>query len=251
MTGLHAARARDSVGHTQSRKTPAMKIGILECGRPPAEMSARTGRYPDMFMRLLDGRGFTFDTWYVEGMDLPDRAQDADGWLITGSRHGVYEDHAFLPPLEQLIRDAFAAEVPVVGICFGHQVMAQALGGKVEKFDGGWAVGAQDYMFDTGPVRLNAWHQDQVIMPPATAQTVASNDFCAHAALLYPGKGFSVQAHPEYDDSVLRNLIRHRGPGVVPDPVLQAAQAGLGHAESQGIADRIAHFFQQHARVQT
>ena len=122
-------------------------------------------------------------------------------------------------------------------------------GGKVAKYAGGWAVGAQDYSFDTGPVRLNAWHQDQVITPPDGAQTVASNAFCAHAALLYPGRGFSVQAHPEFEDGVIQGLIDHRGPGVVPDPLLQQAQAGLGRADSRAMADRIAAFFKQHAGV--
>ena len=175
---------------------------------------------------------------------------DADGWLITGSRHGVYEDHSFIPVLEQFIRDAFAAQVPVVGICFGHQIMAQALGGQVAKFAGGWAVGAQDYQFDTGPLRLNAWHQDQVITPPEGAQTVASNEFCAHAALLYPGQGFSVQAHPEFRDEVVQGLIDHRGPGVVPAPLLNAAEVGLGHAQGDTLAARIAAFFNEHAQVQ-
>jgi len=226
-----------------------MKIGILECGRLPDEMSAQTGQYPPMFMRLLDGQGFAFQAWHVEDMVFPNSVSDADGWLVTGSRHGVYEDHAFIPVLEQFIRDAFAADVPVVGICFGHQIMAQALGGKVAKYAGGWAVGARDYSFDTGPVRLNAWHQDQVITPPDGAQTVASNAFCAHAALLYPGRGFSVQAHPEFEDGVIQGLIDHRGPGVVPDPLLQQAQAGLGRADSRAMADRIAAFFKQHAGV--
>jgi GMP synthase-like glutamine amidotransferase len=226
-----------------------MKIGILECGRLPEEMSAQTGQYPPMFMRLLDGHGFAFRAWHVEGMEFPASVSEADGWLITGSRHGVYEDHAFIPVLEQFIRDAFAAHVPVVGICFGHQIMAQALGGQVAKFAGGWAVGPQDYSFDTGPLRLNAWHQDQVITPPEGAQTVASNGFCAHAALLYPGRGFSVQAHPEFGDGVIQRLIDHRGPGVVPDALLQNAHDGLGRADSRPMAARIAGFFKQHASV--
>ena len=149
-------------------------------------------------------------------------ARAADGWLITGSRHGAYEDHAFIPVLEARIRDAFAAGVPVVGICFGHQIMAQALGGRVEKHTGGWVVGRRTYSFDTGPQTLNAWHQDQVVTPPDRALTVAHNSFCAHAALLYPGhRGFSVQAHPEFADAVVQGLIDHRGPGVVPEPLLQ------------------------------
>lgn len=224
-----------------------MKIGILECGRLPDDMSAKTGQYPSMFMRLLDGHGFSFKAWHVEAMAFPASVTEADGWLVTGSRHGVYEDHAFIPVLEQFIRDAFAAHVPVVGICFGHQIMAQALGGRVEKYAGGWVVGAQDYDFDSGPLRLNAWHQDQVISPPEGAQIVARNDFCAHAALLYPGHGFSVQAHPEFEDGVIQGLIDHRGPGVVPDSLLQQAQAGLGRADSTPVADRIMQFFKQHA----
>ena len=67
---------------------------------------------------------------------FPEGIHDADGWLITGSRHGAYEDHPWIPPLEEFIRDAYAAQVPLVGICFGHQIIAQAMGGKVEKYQG-------------------------------------------------------------------------------------------------------------------
>jgi GMP synthase-like glutamine amidotransferase len=127
--------------------------------------------------------------------------------------------------------------------------MAQALGGRVEKFSGGWAVGPQEYQFDTGPLQLNAWHQDQVVTPPEDAQTIGRNAFCAHAALLYPGQGLSVQAHPEFEDTVVQGLIDHRGPGIVPEQLLQSAQAGLGRADSRPVANRIATFFKQHAGV--
>lgn len=227
-----------------------MKIGILECGRPPEVLGAKLGQYPSMFTRLLDGHGFRFQSWHVEDMEFPDNVHDADGWLITGSRHGVYEAHAFIAPLEQFIRDAFDVRVPVVGICFGHQAMAQALGGTVAKYQGGWAVGAQNYSFDTGPLRLNAWHQDQVVSPPDSAQTIGANAFCAHAALLYPGHGFSVQAHPEYSDAVIQGLIEHRGRGLVPDALLDRAETELGGAQGDVIATRIAAFFKEHAQVQ-
>ena len=94
--------------------------------------------------------------------ELPDSAADADGWLLTGSRHGAYEDLPWIPPLEDFIREIHAGGRPMVGICFGHQIIAKALGGKVEKYDGGWAVlGHQDYTFSDGVnMRLNAWHQE-------------------------------------------------------------------------------------------
>lgn len=223
-----------------------MKIGILQCGTAPDALRADSGDYPDMFQRLLADQGFTFQTWHVEEMTFPQDVTEADGWLITGSRHGVYEDHPFIAPLEDFIRRAFAAGVPVVGICFGHQIIAQALGGTVEKFQGGWAVGAQDYDFEGEAISLNAWHQDQVTAPPAMARTVAYNDFCAHAALLYPGRAYTVQAHPEFHDDFVEGLVHKRGRGKVPDTVLDAALGRLGRAQSAPlIAERIGAFFRQ------
>jgi GMP synthase-like glutamine amidotransferase len=225
-----------------------MKIGILQTGQAPEVLRATLGDYPAMFARLLAGHGFEFQTWHVEAMELPQAVTDAEGWLITGSRHGVYEDHPFIAPLEQLIRDALGAGRPVVGICFGHQIMAQALGGKVAKFAGGWAVGAQRYQFGDTELALNAWHQDQVLTPPKGAQTLAANEFCAHAALGYGAHGFSVQAHPEFEDSFIKGLIDTRGRGVVPDTLLDSALAQQGGPrDSDKIAARIAAHFKQHA----
>ena len=114
-----------------------MKIGILQTGHSPDNMKDALGDYGDMFVKLLGGHGFDFQIWSVVDGDFPASAVDADGWLITGSKHGAYEDHDWIPPLEQLIRAIREAGRPLVGICFGHQIIAQALGGKVEKFAGG------------------------------------------------------------------------------------------------------------------
>jgi len=122
-----------------------MKIGILQTGHSPAELLGDLGNYGQLFVKLLDGQGFTFEIFDVLNMQFPDGPTDCDGWLITGSRHGAYEDLPFIPPLEDLIRAVYATDRPLVGICFGHQIIAQALGGTVEKFAGGWAVGRQTY----------------------------------------------------------------------------------------------------------
>ncbi|MCT4607949.1 MAG: type 1 glutamine amidotransferase [Pelagimonas sp.] len=220
-----------------------MKIGILLTGRPPEDLAAVTDDYPKKFQALLDGHGFSFQTWAALDGDIP-QAREADGWLITGSRHGVYEDHAWIPPLEQLIRDIVAAERPLVGVCFGHQIIAQALGGRVAKFDGGWAIGPQTYDFPDGQKTIQAWHQDQVLDAPEGTQTVASNDFCKHAALLYPGQAYTVQSHPEFDDGFVQGLIDTRAKGVVPDDVQAAAQARMGIAlDSPDLGQQFARFF--------
>ena len=118
-----------------------MKIGILKTGHAPDIVRDELGDYDAMFARLLGGHGFSFDPYDVVDEEFPVGAHAADGWLVTGSKHGAYEDHPWIAPLEQLIRDIRAADRPLVGVCFGHQIIAQALGGTVVKHPaaGAWA----------------------------------------------------------------------------------------------------------------
>ncbi|SLN21279.1 type 1 glutamine amidotransferase [Pseudooctadecabacter jejudonensis] len=222
-----------------------MKIGILQTGHAPDEVRADLGDVNDFFMRLLEGQDFTFETFAVVDGDFPDAADVCDGWLITGSKHGAYEDHPWIPPLESLIRDAYAAAIPIVGICFGHQIIAQALGGTVEKFDGGWAVGRQTYDWQGTEVTLNAWHQDQVTKAPADATTLASNAHCENAALVYGDRAFTVQAHPEFVDDMVRGLIEARA-GTVPPDLIDRARSNLGKGtDNAQLAAQIGTFFRE------
>lgn len=221
-----------------------MLIGILQTGQAPDILAPVSGDYPDMFQRLLADQGFNFRTFRVLDMEFPASVTDCDGWLITGSRFGAYEDHAFIPPLETFIRDAYAQAVPMVGICFGHQIIAQALGGKVEKFGGGWSVGPTEYDFDGETLRLNAWHQDQVVARPPMADVAACNDFCENAALVYGDRIFTVQAHPEFRTEFVDGLMKTRGKGLVPDQLMAEAGARLDEPiDDQILARRIADFF--------
>ena len=221
-----------------------MKIGILQTGHAPDAMRPDTGDYADLFKQLLGDQGFEFETYDVVDMQFPENVLAADGWLLTGSKHGAYEDHPFIAPLEAFIRDAYAAGAPMVGICFGHQIIAQALGGKVEKFPGGWAVGRQTYDWQGDTVALNAWHQDQVTQRPTGADIVATNDFCENAALVYGDRVFTVQAHPEFENAFTNRLGDERGEGVVPAPLLTAARAAANMPiDNTRIADQMTRFF--------
>jgi GMP synthase-like glutamine amidotransferase len=189
-----------------------MKIGILQAGLCPDELLEEHGEYDVMFARFLDGYGFEFEGFrVVEGL-FPSSIEAADGWLITGSKYGAYEDHDWIAPLEDFIRHAYVQNVPIVGICFGHQIMAQALGGRVEKFAGGWSVGKQHYQLEgvEGGIDLMAWHQDQVTELPADAEVIGSSDFCCYAVLSYGNKAVSVQAHPEFDAGFIKGLFDAR-----------------------------------------
>jgi GMP synthase-like glutamine amidotransferase len=158
-----------------------MKIGILQTGHAVDALLPVHGDYDAFFRRLLDGHGFDFATYRVVDGEFPGSIRDADGWLITGSRHGAYDDLPWIAPLEDFIRDAYAADVPMAGICFGHQIMAQALGGKVEKHGDGWIVGRTPYRFADGrELQLNAWHQDQVVTVPPDATVTARSPGCTN-----------------------------------------------------------------------
>ena len=179
-------------------------------------------------------------------MEFPSGVHDAEGWLLSGSRFGAYEDQSFIPPLEEFIRNAYSARVPMVGICFGHQVMAQALGGRVEKYDGGWSAGRVEYDFDGEAVPLNAWHQDQVVEKPEIAEVLAETDFCKFAALAYERRAMSIQPHPEFDSEAVRLLLEARAPGLLPQDRIDAARAEIDKPIAQdAIADRIAAIFKE------
>ena len=223
-----------------------MKIGVLITGHPPEELIPVVGDYGKAFAKLLEGHGFDFESWAVVDGVFPESIKAADGWLITGSRHGAYEDHDWIPPLEDFIREIHSNGRPLIGVCFGHQIIAQALGGKVEKFAGGWSVGRTEYELGGETYALNAWHQDQVVDLPPGAEVIGATDFCKYAALAYGDRIWTVQPHPEYDSGFMDGLIRLRGKGVVPENQLQAATDDLDlPLDRSAIADQMAAFFKK------
>lgn len=223
-----------------------MKIGILQTGHAPDDLIDASGDYDQMFRDLLADQGFEFETYAVVDEIFPQNAAAADGWIITGSRHGAYEDHAWIAPLEALIREIHAQKQPLAGICFGHQIIAQALGGKVAKYDGGWAVGHVTYEQDGKPLILNAWHQDQVVELPPEARVLAGNDFCKNGILAYGDHIWTLQPHPEFHNEFVGGLIEKRGRGVVPDDVLEHAAEHLdAPVDTQSIATFLADFMKK------
>lgn len=229
-----------------------MRLGLLETGRVNPALVDQHGLYPDMFIRLLTPAApeMAFRTYSVTEGALPEAPEECDAWLVTGSKFGAYDPEPWIPPLEDFLRRAYAAGAPIIGICFGHQILAQALGGKVVKSERGWGCGVHDYTFTpprwmTGArmrLTLHAMHQDQVVEAPEEARLIASSAFCPNAAFVYGDperpRAISVQPHPEFEADFLRDLIGVRRGNGIPEPVADAALAGLGapvmNAETAG-----------------
>lgn len=200
-----------------------MKLTIIETGFPPPAIRDKyPGRYPLMFERLFHSvdPDMTFETVSVESGDaLPD-PETLEAILITGSAYGVYDDTPWMRQLKEWIGFAAEHQVPMIGICFGHQIIADALGGDVRKSDKGWGLGRHtyklcfhpDWMTGAGETfSVGVSHQDQVLVPPADARVLASSEFTPNAALTYSrGPILSFQGHPEFSDRFLEELYEVR-----------------------------------------
>lgn len=220
-----------------------MRIGILETGEVAEELRARHGDYPAMFRQLLSAvdPALEFATVRVVAGEMPVAPGQADAWLVTGSRHGVYDDLPWIAPLKAFLRDCVARHVPVVGICFGHQILAEALGGRAAKSDRGWGLGVQEYDFVARPgwmadapahFAMRALHQDQVVAPPEGATVLAKSRFCDYAALAYGDPeapdAISLQPHPEFGPDFMAELLALRSGKAIPAADVDAARPGLG-----------------------
>ena len=229
-------------------------VTIIETGLVSPKNRERHGSYPQMFEAMISAAdpSVTFSTVSIPAGEPLPKVDAIEAILITGSSAGVYDGFDWIVPLEDFVRSAHEAKVPMVGVCFGHQVIAQALGGVVRKSEKGWGLGR--HVYDVAPgngivggtrIALAASHQDQVITPPAGARTILSSDFAEHAGLLYPGDTtLSVQPHPEFSVGyALACCEMAHQKGAAPDGLVVAAKASLAEPlESAKLGSAITRF---------
>ncbi|KTD67325.1 MULTISPECIES: glutamine amidotransferase-related protein [Legionella] len=198
-----------------------MNIGILQCDQVETELVATYGTYQDMYIKLLQqvASNLTFTVYDVRCDELPSHLDAADAYIITGSRHGVNDGFPWITGLEEFVLRLHEANKKVIGICFGHQLIAKALGGQVIKSPKGWGVG----MSVNKMTQRKAWmspslnqlnlivsHQDQVLVLPSEAEVLAASDFCPFYMLQIRDNLLTVQGHPEFSKVYSQALIEMR-----------------------------------------
>jgi len=213
-----------------------MKIGILETGIPPGRLGDMHGRY-DAMVRDLLGDGHAFTTFRAFEGDLPADPAACDAYVITGSEAGVHDGLPWIDGLATFLRAA-RGRAKLVGICFGHQLMAHAFGGVVDKARQGWGLGLHRYrvtgrapwMDDAAEIAVPASHQDQVIAPPPGARVIAGSGFTPFAMLAYGGDAISCQCHPEFTPAFAAALVDVHEAADIPATLKASARASLDDA---------------------
>lgn len=211
-----------------------MNIGLLECDHVLDQYRHLAGDYREMFATLFAAYAprLTLRPFDVCNGELPDSPDECDGWLCTGSRFSVYDDADWIHELKGFVRQIDAARRPFVGICFGHQLLAEALGGKVARAAQGWGVGTGEIEI----IRPEAWmqppqnvcrlqymHQDQVQQLPEGAVVLGRSAHCPVAMFRMGDSLLGIQAHPEFTAAYQAALLRDR----VARIGAECVQAGL------------------------
>ncbi len=212
-----------------------IRVGILKTGRPPRPAIPEFGTYPDMFMDLLGRDAYAWRTYAADEGEYPAAPEDCDAYIVTGSAAGVYDADPWIGQLIDFLRAA-KGRARLVGVCFGHQAMAQAFGGEVIKSPKGWGIGEHDYrvvqaepfMDTTSDIRLPASHQDQVVSLPPGAEVIAASGFTPFAALAWRDQpAISMQPHPEFEPAYAAALIEARRGRIYPDDEADRALASF------------------------
>lgn len=214
-----------------------MKLGILKTDDVRPEWVEQFGEYADMFAALLREVEPALEVvvYDVQRGDYPADIDEVDGYLMTGSRLSVYQDLPWIHQLMRFVRCLHLAKKKLVGICFGHQLIAQALGGKTEKSAKGWGVGrhtvslteaASEFGELGSPISMLVSHQDQVVIPAEGAQVLASSEFCPIAMCQIDKHILSFQGHPEFVPGYAQALLDLRS-DIYGEKLYQQAFASL------------------------
>jgi GMP synthase-like glutamine amidotransferase len=228
------------------------RVGLLVVGHVDSKSVHIAGDYPELFAALVGPFGVELVVYDLEEGRFPLSLTECDGWICSPSRLSTYDDAAWIADAEELHREIVRAEHSYVGICFGHQLLAQALGGRVARAEDGWGVGVQEYrvveLFQwMEPARdhiaLIASHQDQVVEVPSDARVTATSAQCPVAGLAVGARAWTLQGHPEFVPAVADHLLAGRVELIGTERVAAARSSLTRRLDRTAVGAWIGHFF--------
>ncbi|ASP40529.1 hypothetical protein CHH28_18465 [Bacterioplanes sanyensis] len=220
-----------------------LRLGLLETDELYDDLIDDYRSYGWMFRRFFEALGakWQYRHYHIQQGQWPQQWDECDAWLITGSKSGVYDDAPWIPQLQQWIQQAYQQQQRLLGICFGHQILAHSLGGFAGQSQKGWGIGVHTTHIEHRPlwlnddqahIRLLYSHQDQVERLPREARRLAGSDFCPNAAFYIGDQVLGFQGHPEFTREYLQRLLPRRVDSIGAQ-TLQRSFNGLDQATDE------------------
>lgn len=215
----------------------SLKIGLLVCDHVQPELRGIAGSYQDMFTALFNGRPeVELHPYDLLAGEYPDNPSVCDGWISTGSKHAVSDDEPWIEWLAGFVRRLHEERSPLVGVCFGAQMIAHALKGEVTLEATGWGVGIDrtevigkaDWMIpphDSFQVVVS--YQDQITRLPPGSRVIASTDHCPVSMFTIGDHFLGISGHPEIPIPYIKALIESRRGSRIPEEVADTGLASL------------------------
>ena len=232
----------------------SLNIGILDCDTVHEDLRKEYVSYSHMFQTLFMqvAPSVSFTSYRVLEGIYPESPDECDGYIITGSKSSVYDNDEWLGLLSKYVKTLSACRKKMVGICFGHQLLAHVLGGRTRKSDKGWGVGVMSSEIVANPewmkpiissYSLLVSHQDQVTQLPPNATLIATSPFCSHSAFQIEDYAVGFQGHPEFIrnySQCLMEMRRDRIPHAIIEEGIKSLREKTDHLM---VAQWIINFF--------
>ena len=230
-----------------------MKVGVLICDHVQPSLQNKFGDYAGMFKQLFSevDQNIELINFYAVDGQLPEHIDSCDVYISTGSKASVNDNIAWINALEAFIKQLYQANKIFIGICFGHQLIAKALGGKVEQSNKGWGIGIATAVVEQSKpwmqpkqkqIKLIVSHQEQISQLPPTCEVLMTSDFCPYSMIKVGQSFIGLQGHPEFSYGYSQALMNARKHIIPALRIKQGQESLIEHADNRLMMRWLLHF---------